>query len=330
MLLERIITADVLDGLKQLEDKSVDMCVTSPPYYGLRDYKVEGQIGLENSPEEYVNKLVMVFREVKRVLKDDGTFWLNIGDSYNGYKGNAHSETSGSEYAGYRNQPTRESGYGLECKNLKPKDLMGIPWALAFALRADGWYLRQDIIWCKRNTMPESVTDRCTKSHEYIFLLSKSEKYYFDNEAIQEPAAYDGRKDTVFKGGVKYVGKDIYPEGTSPQSILLKEHERWRKNEDGVYVRNKRSVWTVGTYCYKGAHFATFPPDLIRPCILAGCKKGGVVLDPFFGSGTTGEVCIQEMRGYIGIELNPEFAKLAEERCTKARNDNLVRETKLF
>lgn len=277
---------DCLEGLKLLDDKSIDCCVTSPPYYGLRDYGVDGQIGLENTLEEYIKNLVIVFREVKRVLKDEGTLWLNLGDSYAG------------------------SGKGQVPASLKPKDLMGVPWRVAFALQEDGWYLRQDIIWAKPNPMPESVKDRCTKSHEYIFLLSKNRKYYFDYEAIEEPANYDGRKDTLLKGSPKYE-KCVVP-GQAGHSMAAKGHERWKKNERGEYVRNKRSVWTIPTKPFKEAHFATYPPDLIKPCILAGCPVGGIVLDPFMGSGTTAQVALELQRNFIGFELNPKYIEIAE------------------
>ena len=327
-LINKIITADALQGLKTLPDSLVDMCVTSPPYYGLRDYGTDGQIGLEETPELYIQKLVDIFREVHRVLRDDGTLWVNIGDSYNRYKGNAFSASSGSKFAGFRNQPTRTGGYGLECKDLKPKDLIGILWMLAFALRADGWYLRQDIIWHKPNPMPESITDRCTKSHEYIFLFSKSEKYLFNHKDIMEIANYDGRKDTVMKGSNKYNNSGIYP-SSKQQTFTARGCERWQKDEDGNFIRNKRDVWTVNTKPYQGAHFAVFPPALIRPCILAGSRRGGgVVLDPFFGSGATGQVAIEEGRNYIGIELNPDYVELANKRLEKATSEiNLVEST---
>lgn len=334
----KIYQGDVLEILKTFPDESIHCCVTSPPYWGLRDYGVEGQIGLEKTPEEYVSKMVEVFREVKRVLRKDGTLWLNLGDSYAMKFGGGKGRKSGTTKAAVDEieKPPREIPPGL-----KPKDLVGIPWMVAFALRADGWYLRQDIIWHKPNCMPESVKDRCTKAHEYIFLLSKNRKYYYDNEAIKEDAK---------------TGK-----------------------------RNKRSVWTVTTKPFKGAHFAVFPEDLIEPCILAGtspqaceicgapwervverkrfkrnelppsdpryrpnvyqgayngingkgdagytetktigwqptctCQNEGkgrcIVLDPFMGSGTTAVVALKHNRNYIGIELNPEYIKIAEKR----------------
>ena len=252
--------------------------------------------------------MVDIFREIKRVLKKEGTLWLNLGDSY----------AAGGNGGGTAKQDSNRGTLALKGKpkkappGLKPKDLVGIPWRVAFALQADGWYLRQDIIWHKPNPMPESVTDRCTKSHEYIFLLAKSPKYFFDNEAIREPANYDGRKDTLMKGSEKY--KDhIMPNGT-PQTVASGEHERWKKDKEGNYVRNKRSVWTVTTKPFSEAHFATFPKDLIEPMVLAGCPIKGLVLDPFIGSGTTALVAKNLGRKYIGIELNPEYIKIAENR----------------
>jgi DNA modification methylase len=308
-----------------LAAKSVHTIVTSPPYYGLRDYGVDGQIGLEVTPDEYIANLVDVFRECKRILRDDGTLWVNIGDSYArdpAKVGNGHPSTG-------KQATNKGSLYDYQSpipSGLKPKDLIGIPWMLAFALRADGWYLRQDIIWAKPNPMPESVKDRCTKSHEYIFLLSKSARYYYDSEAIMELATgYDGRKDTMFKGAVKsYNG--VMP-GGKPQSFAQNGHERWQyKNlqpdgqqpntmhlnrlEGNEYmspVRNKRDVWTVTTKPYKGAHYATFNPELIKPCILAGAPEGGIVFDPFVGSGTTVATAIQLGRKGIGIDLSFKY-----------------------
>ena len=256
----RIIEGDCIEGMRRLEGQSVNCVVTSPPYFGLRDYGHDGQIGLEASPDAYVSKLVEVFREVRRVLRDDGTVWLNLGDSYNGSGKAGNNPEYASRHtafgkpmeAGYHGKPVR-------IKGLKPKDLIGIPWRVAFALQADGWYLRQDIIWHKPNPMPESVRDRCTKAHEYIFLLSKSERYYFDSEAMQEPSVKEAGVSTL----VSKDGKD---------GILRNDANRVHVSNG---MRNKRSVWTVTTRPYKGAHFATFPPDLIRPCILAGCPPKG-------------------------------------------------------
>ena len=320
----KILNGDCRDVLKTLPDCSVHCCVTSPPYYGLRDYGCAGQIGLESTPDAYVAELVAVFREVKRVLRDDGTLWLNLGDSYAGSWGNAGGQNRGkgtqrpitvgsvvtdqSERNGCFVPPAK---YGFSDIGVKPKDLIGIPWRVAFALQSDGWYLRQDIIWHKPNPMPESVKDRCTKSHEYIFLLTKSAKYYYDAEAVKEEANYDGRHDTVMKGSDKYA--DGFVPNQQPHTFHQRGHERWQW-ENGIAYRNRRSVWTITTKPYKEAHFATFPPDLIRPCIRAGCPAGGTVLDPFGGSGTTGEVAASEGRKAILIELNPEYVKLAQGR----------------
>lgn len=416
---------NAVDVLRSMPDKSVQMCVTSPPYYNLRDYgtarweggdpncphyrtskfsentctghkamgeqgqpvgdaiyktvcplcgavRVDEQIGLEETPEEYIDSLVKVFREVKRVLKDDGTLWVNIGDTYNGAK---HGNTE------YIKRPALSESSDFNKKvwqGAKTKDLIGIPWMLAFALRADGWYLRQDIIWHKLNPMPESVKDRCTKSHEYIFLLSKSPNYLFNYEDIQEVATgYDGRKDIVLKGSPKYDGELIMP-GNSEQSLAKGGHDRWKfknlqydgqtpntmhelmaqglpdkmytkrvptniafggtkygESDDSHYqtysgkaweqkvvsdgtievpIRNKRDVWDITVAGYAGAHFATYPEELVSPCILAGSNKGDTVLDPFNGAGTTGIVAIKNGRKYIGIDLNPEYIELAKQR----------------
>jgi DNA modification methylase len=313
-----IKVGDCIKSLQSLEANSVHCCVTSPPYWGLRNYGVEGQLGLEKTPEEYVAKMVEVFREVRRVLRDDGTLWLNLGDSY-------FSDTKGTGGAGKSTLGPNKDLQNIQFQKmdairldagqtgLKPKDLVGIPWRVAFALQADGWYLRQDIIWHKPNPMPESVTDRCTKAHEYIFLLSKSPAYYYDHEAVKEPA--------VTAGNIGGFG------GSSARARALASgqtpHGNESKEKGATYVRpdkrNKRSVWTVTTRPYKGAHFATFPPDLIRPCILAGCPKNGTVLDPFGGSGTTGQVALEEGRNAILCELNPEYVKLIKERLNKVQ-----------
>lgn len=277
------------------------MCVTSPPYFGLRNYGHEGQLGLEQTPEQYIAAMVEVFRCVRDVLADDGTLWLNIGDSYAGGGGGNYSagtrNNSGQNITNVRNRPAWLSQAGL-----KPKDLIGIPWMLAFALRADGWYLRQDIIWHKPNPMPESVRDRCTKAHEYVFLLSKSERYYFDGEAMREEA-------------VKGASGSSFNKGKTAEHQLGRSSDAERV-EDGT--RNRRSVWTVATRPYKGAHFATFPPALIEPCILAGSSPGDVVLDPFMGSGTTAAVALQHGRQYLGCELNPAYQPLQEARIADA------------
>ena len=308
---------EALALLKTFPSGIFNTCVTSPPYWGLRDYGVEGQLGLEKTPEEYVQKLVTIFREVKRVLKDDGTLWLNLGDSYcgGGVKGNNEGEKQKTNKGAYWGENDNIAMLKAKINGLKPKDLVGIPWMVAFALRADGWYLRQDIIWSKPNPMPESVTDRCTKAHEYIFLLSKSQRYYYNQEAIKEKAAYDGRKDTLMKGSLKYKN-GVMPDG-QPNSFAVNGHERWNKDENGEYVANKRSVWEVNTKPCSDAHFAVFPQQLIDPCIKAGCPEDGTVLDPFIGSGTTGIVARKQDKNFIGIELNPEYIKIADKRLYK-------------
>lgn len=346
----KILTGDARIVIPTLPDCSVNCCVTSPPYWGLRDYGCVGQIGLEQSPENYVAEMVAVFREVKRVLKDDGTLWLNLGDSYaRMQEGNVPNGKTPDCVPAFMAGRVKNAG-------LKPKDLVGIPWRVAFALQADGWYLRQDIIWSKPNPMPESVTDRCTKSHEYIFLLSKSAKYYYDAAAIAEPVTQSsidrlsqpnleqqagsnrvpgktngpmkavgaGRKS--WKGSAFHDGKNAenHPNvGRNRESPFIHGNRPGRDDEGRACnnpeqeTRNKRSVWTVTTQPYKEAHFATFPPALIRPCILAGCPVGGTVLDPFGGSGTTGEVAEMEGRNSILIELNPKYVKLAEKRTAQ-------------
>ena len=342
----KILHGSCLDRLKDVEDQSINTCITSPPYWGLRDYgtgewiggdpncphmrttkiskdtstghkamfeqgnvvgdaiyknecpkcgaiRQDNQLGLEETPEEFVENLVEVFREVKRVLRDDGTVWLNLGDSYcgTGHKGNytdpKHKEGRNGQKIALNNK----------IEGLKSKDLVGIPWRVAFALQADGWYLRQDIIWHKPNPMPESVRDRCTKAHEYIFLLSKSPKYYFDNEAIKEDAKFPDGPNSPHK--IKAV-ENVYSANLQKIGANPK--------------RNKRSVWTVTTKPFKGAHFATFPMDLIEPCVLAGCPEGGTVLDPFGGSGTTAQVANGHNRDAILIELNEEYIEIAKER----------------
>jgi DNA modification methylase len=309
----QLIHGDCLEVLRTLPAESVNCCVTSPPYWGLRDYGVDGQLGLEATPEEYVAKMVEVFREVRRVLRDDGTLWLNIGDTYNAYNGGAGPGSKLSKTQS-DNRPALATGYGLQCKTLKPKDLVGIPWRLAFALQADGWWLRQDIIWHKPNPMPESVRDRCTKSHEYIFLLAKADRYYYDADAIREEAVC-----TKMPGRNMTDTRTTYGASNGGNSGLVALRNRLRDTGEPDETRNKRSVWTVTTKPYSGAHFATFPPDLIEPCILAGCPEGGTVLDPFLGSGTTAQVCYWNRRDCIGIELNAEYVKLAESRAVTPR-----------
>ena len=281
------------------------MCVTSPPYYGLRDYGGEdNQIGQEQSPEEFVEELVDVFRKVRDVLTDDGTLWLNIGDSYYNYRkdGCIPKQTFSESRQDLPKTTPRRSN---KLVGYKDKDLIGIPWMLAFALRADGWYLRQDIIWHKPNPMPESVKDRCTKSHEYIFLLSKSKYYHYDNEAIKEPVKQDwGTRDRT---NGKYHNPGT---GLQPHTGLTKSYTK----------RNKHSVWSVNKKPYKGAHFATYPPELIRPCILAGSERGDIILDPFLGSGTTAMVAKDLGRSYIGCELNEDYASLQSARISTIPN----------
>ena len=408
--MNKILCGDALEQLKTIPSESVDMCVTSPPYYALRDYGtghweggdpncdhqaaiysrpnltprkqttsvgtliekhkkvctacgavyIDDQIGLEDTPEAYIQKLVDVFHEVRRVLKSDGTLWVNIGDSYCNSNGYARASA---EYQrpGRNDAPANDRDLThLHSIGYKTKDLIGIPWLLAFALRADGWYLRQDIIWAKPNPMPESITDRCTKSHEYIFLFSKSPKYYFDYKAIQEKSKWadDKRKD---QGRIAYEGKRTNggtEHGAQQSFVTITESRRrsvWEANEEettvpirfggskygdnddphyatksgnewqpqtadnGEMLRNKRDVWQVSTQAITEAHFATFPEKLIEPCILAGSRRGGVVLDPFFGSGTTGRVATAHSREYIGIELNPEYIEIANKRLSEVQ-----------
>ena len=282
-------------------------CVTSPPYFGLRDYGHDGQIGLEGSVGDYVTALVAVFAEVRRVLADDGTLWLNLGDSYYPHGGSrGNKNPAGDTLRGRKNNYQPAPKIQNADNTIKAKDLLGIPWRVAFALQADGWYLRSEVIWHKPNPMPESVTDRPTKSHETIFLLSKQERYFYDAEAIKEPAV---SKDDKRNGGGRhtYSGKRSENDGLVQQSFVTVTD-----------TRNKRSVWTVTTKGYKGAHFATYPPELIEPCVLAGSREGDTVLDPFSGSGTTGEVALLHNRNYVGTELNPEYADISVNRITNA------------
>jgi len=332
-MINTIIQGDVLTTIKTIPDAYIQTCITSPPYFGLRDYGNPDQIGLEKSIEDYLAKLVAVFEEVKRILKPDGTLWLNLGDSY------ATSTKSGKQGASGQRKDRTFTADNVQKKGLsdglKNKDLIGIPWRVAFALRAAGWYLRQDIIWHKPNPMPESVTDRCTKAHEYIFLLSKSPKYYFDSEAIRVPL-----KDASIarlaqdienqKGSERAVGKT-----NGPMKALVRKSELAEKkyatsgsinhtgksgyfDKDGnLLVRstaNKKSVWTVTTKPFKEAHFATFPPDLIEPCVLAGSNIGDVVFDPFMGAGTTALVAAKHYRNFLGCELNPDYIEIANKR----------------
>jgi len=318
-----IYQGDFIDILKTLDDEIIQCCVTSPPYWGLRDYGVDGQLGLEKTPEEYVEKLVIGFREVRRVLKDDGTLWLNLGDSYYNYRPGCTSQTKQTLNGVDGKVVEFSDKRGSKQEGLKEKDLCGIPWRVAFALQADGWYLRQDIIWAKPNPMPESVTDRCTKSHEYIFLLTKSARYYYDNEAVREQSVWDldgqgteGRKNRAFEG-MKSYPTDI-KNGIRPRTRKTGEGQDSAIGTKGCAgcdgYRNKRSVWTITTKPYKEAHFATFPEEIPRTCILAGSKKGDTILDPFSGAGTTGVVAEKLNRKYVGIELNPQYIKMAEDR----------------
>jgi DNA modification methylase len=315
----KLIHGDSLQMLKTLESESVQCCVTSPPYWGLRDYGVEGQLGLEKTPDEYVQKLVAIFREVKRVLKKDGTLWLNLGDSYAG-GGRGGIGNASTLQGGQRNQNESRAEKVSVSKlgdGLKAKDLVGIPWLVAFALRADGWYLRSDIIWAKPNVMPESARDRPTRSHEYVFLLTKSPIYLYNGDAIKEPlsAASAARYKHGFKDkktgttkGLRVCG-EAQPRGEVVPQVTL-------KTPTG---RSKRSVWIVTTQAFKGAHFATFPPKLIRPCVLAGSRAGDTVLDPFNGAGTTGLVATQLRRKYIGIDINEKYLEMTRTRLNEVQ-----------
>ncbi|MFV7463052.1 DNA-methyltransferase [Pseudomonas shirazica] len=363
----RILVGDCIEMMRTLPDQSVHTCITSPPYFGLRDYGVDGQIGLEASPREFIESLVAVFREVRRVLRDDGTIWVNMGDSYAGSWGAHGRDDMGLGFSSLSARQIAASARKKKQANhggFKPKDLMGMPWRLAFALQDDGWYLRQDIVWAKPNPMPESVRDRCTKAHEYLFLLSKSPKYFFNQDAIREPAnltgkgsastfrggAYvDGSTFDNSNGGARTVSGNVVPrnngvgwghgtdkparqrERVSKRNSFAREtkyssgehgqtgqHRPGREDIDYDTTRNKRSVWTVATNGFKGAHFATFPPELIRPCVLAGSPRGGMVLDPFGGAGTTALVAMQEGRQSVICELNPEYAALARQRLDTA------------
>lgn len=316
----RIVEGDALERVAELEPASIQTCVTSPPYWGLRDYGSDGQLGLEATPEAYVANMVEVFREVRRVLRDDGTLWLNLGDSYAGYWGDKTAKREGRRSSADTNGWTNDFNMNakpdfhsaFDASGIKPKDLVGIPWMVAFALRADGWYLRSDIIWAKPNPMPESVTDRPTKAHEYLFLLSKSPRYYYDADAIREELGEWSKKALASDWSRK---EKQTPGGQVPQGFVP---ERGLGNGYGDSInpagRNRRSVWTVTTQPFPGAHFATFPPKLIEPCILAGSATGDTVLDPFAGSGTTGMVALRHDRSFIGIELSPEYAAMARNR----------------
>ncbi|WP_212692497.1 DNA-methyltransferase [Vallitalea guaymasensis] len=347
--INKIYNMDCRKGLKLIDDNSIDCCITSPPYWGLRDYGVDGQIGLEDTLQKYIENMVQVFREIKRVLKKDGTVWLNLGDSYVGTGGDRKKAVLNPVF--YQQQQHNPKGgryekiQELKKINLKPKDLIGIPWRIAFALQDDGWYLRSDIIWSKSNCMPESAKDRPTKAHEYIFLLSKSRKYYYDYQSIMEPIAAStiqrlsqdienqkgsdranggskrngAMKAVIGKGNSKtFRGGGSYTKGQSFNNSSTSERESHGNavNENGV--RNKRTVWTVSTSQFKQAHFATFPEKLIEPCVFAGCPKNGIVLDPFMGSGTTALVAWENNRNYIGFELNNDYKDISQKRLGTA------------
>ena len=314
----KVIAGDCIAGLKTLPDEGVHCCVTSPPYFGLRDYGHEDQIGLESTPNEYVERLVSVFSEVRRVLRDDGTLWLNLGDSYCGSGGyapdapcnkareNGESWGAMNAFSTREGQARKKSRPGYTPPGLKPKDLIGIPWRVAFALQADGWYLRQDIIWHKPNPMPESVTDRCTKAHEYVFLLSKSQKYHYDAQAIAEKSECAGTIVEAYKSGKNVAGQQFRNTATGKHDVVVKD------------TRNKRSVWTINPQPCHEAHFAVMPEALAELCIRAGCPVGGVVLDPFAGSGTTGIVALRHQRNFIGTELNTEYCEMARRRISNS------------
>lgn len=313
----QVITGDALEQLCAMPDESADCCVTSPPYWGLRDYGHAGQMGLEETPEAYVQGMVEVFREVRRVLKPTGTLWLNLGDSY----------TSGGRAT--RNADDKLYARGMDTRpmtpvGLKPKDLVGIPWRVAFALQADGWYLRSDIIWAKPNPMPESVTDRPTKAHEYVFLLAKSERYFYDHEAVKEDAVSANQHD--FTGqGYQAPGQTAHTGSRAGKSGNMARKQRPSHDTLDIgaqagsipwegFKRNLRSVWSIASEPFKDAHFAVMPGALVAPCILAGCPRGGTILDPFTGSGTVGVVALNHNRKFVGIELNPTYAAMARKR----------------
>ena len=310
MRLDTIINRDALFALRELPDEGVNCCVTSPPYYALRDYGLDAQIGREDTPEQYIERLVAVFRELRRVLRSDGTFWLNIADTYcgTGSKGN-HADPKNPK--GRNGQQVAMNHRARGCKQ---KDLIGIPWLLAFALCADGWYLRSDIIWQKDNPMPESVKDRPTRCYEHIFLLTKSKQYYYDAQSIAEPTAPTTatRYRTGRGAGHKYAAE--VPGQGKVQGLNKVRNGGYYDEALIPTMRNKRDVWLINTVPYKGGHFAAFPPKLAQTCILAGCPRGGIVIDPFFGSGTTGLAAKALDRRYIGIELNAEYCALARAR----------------
>lgn len=327
MTKSQIITGDTLSVLGKMPDRCIDCCITSPPYFGLRDYGADGQIGLEETPEEYIRRLVEIFREIRRVMRDDGTLWLNIGDSYAGSgKGRMKDGSHSADRSKSSDYLCNVGGAITKSKTpgIKRKELIGIPWLLAFALRADGWYLRQDIIWYKPNTMPESVQDRCTKSHEYIFLLTKKPCYYFNNKAIQEDSvSYDRRQSGETQEAEKRQ-KQLPRYGGKKYTSTPDKFFRTKSGNAYDYrpKRNKRDVWSVSTHGYREAHFATFPEKLVEPCVLAGCRPGGIVLDPFCGSGTVPVVAKRYGREYIGIDINPEYTSMSERRVEAEKGEN--------
>lgn len=339
--MNKVFFGDCRDTMRDLiaQGVKVQMCVTSPPYFGLRDYGHPGQLGLEATPAEFVAAMVEVFGLVRELLADDGVLWLNLGDSYNAAGRTGHGTRQGFKQGTNRASDTGADNCRPSVDSLKPKDLIGIPWRVAFALQEAGWFLRQDIIWHKPNPMPESVTDRCTKAHEYLFLLSKNERYFYDAEAIKEKAAPASiaRWDQNIEG---QVGSDRVPGKTNgtmkavggkggKNAFRGQGHQRagdkGPANREGRgmadvgagEMRNRRSVWIVSTVPYSGAHFATFPPSLIEPCILAGSRPGDIVLDPFFGSGTTGQVSQALGRQWVGCELNPAYEPLQLQRTAQ-------------
>jgi DNA modification methylase len=313
-----ILVGDVRSRLAEIPDKSVQCVVTSPPYWGLRDYGNDGQIGLEQTPQEYITEMVSVFREVWRVLSDDGVLWLNLGDSYASFRdGKAIPDTARGENKGTlvpKGSAANRMAGSFATTNIKHKDLVGIPWRVAFALQDDGWYLRQDIIWAKPNPMPESVRDRCTKSHEYIFMLTKSSRYFFDNEAIKELSVSYNPKHQQ-KSTINNIVGNMSDRGVTRTTEGLNLKTQAEKTKE---FRNRRDVWFIPTKPFKGAHFAVMPEAIVEPCVLASSRTGDTVLDPFTGSGTVAVVALRHGRNYVGTELNPEYAEIAKNRITEA------------